>query len=298
MTSTTGAARLRSGIALNVAAAAVYSTAGLFTRVLALDVWTILVWRGLFSGLLLFGMLLVTHRAGTWSVLRRLGLPGLGVALASTAATILYIHALRRTSVADVAVVYAAAPFVTAVLSRWLFGERQDRATLAASLAALVGVLVMVGGGLGAGHLFGDTLALGMTISMAAAMIAIHRYPGLPMVGAACLSSVLSAVLVWPLASPWAVTGPDLGILALFGAQLGIGLLLLTLGTRLLPPTASALIGTLDAPLAPVWVWLAFDEVPSWATVLGGALVMAGVIAHVVAGERRPSRFASARDAR
>jgi len=49
----------------------------------------------------------------------------------------------------------------------------------------------------------------------------------------------------------------------------------------------SGLIGALDTPLAPLWVWMAFGEAVSINTMLGGALVMAAVIGHVVAGQRR-----------
>ena len=38
------------GMALCAGAAAAYSTAGYFTRLIPLDVWTILFWRGLFAG--------------------------------------------------------------------------------------------------------------------------------------------------------------------------------------------------------------------------------------------------------
>jgi drug/metabolite transporter (DMT)-like permease len=277
------------GVAMNIGAAMVYSTAGLFTRILTLDVWTLLFWRGIFAGLVLFGILLAKHRRRTGSVLRRLGGPGVVVVLASTAGMILYIHALRQTAVADVAVIYAASPFVTAALSWIWMGEGQDKTTMIASLVALSGVLVMIGGGLGNGHLLGDALALGMTVCMAVTMIAISRYPRVPMVGAACLSSVLTTLCVWPFASPWDVTATDLGKLVLFGSQLGIGQLLLTLGTRLVPATVSALIGTLDAPLAPLWVWAWSDEVPSWQTVLGGAIVLAGVLARIFFGRPGPA---------
>ena len=39
----------------------------------------------------------------------------------------------------------------------------------------------------------------------------------------------------------------------------------------MLPAIETALIGALDAPLAPVWVWLCFAETPSGETLIGGA---------------------------
>ena len=139
-------------------------------------------------------------------------------------------------------------------------------------------------GDAGGGHRVGDALAFGMTVCMALVMVVIHRYPAVPMLGASCLSCLLTSLCVEPLAS-WDMTAADLGKLVLFGSQLGAGQALLTLGTRLVSATESALIGTLDAPLAPLWVWFAVDEVPSWQTVVGGVIVMTGVVAQILVGK-------------
>jgi drug/metabolite transporter (DMT)-like permease len=65
---------------------------------------------------------------------------------------------------------------------------------------------------------------------------------------------------------------------ALFGTtQFGLGLALLTLGTRLISASRAALIGSLEVPIACAWVWLAFGEVPSAMAALGGCVVMAAV---------------------
>jgi EamA domain-containing membrane protein RarD len=55
----------RTGIVLVTAAAVAWSTAPFFTRLLELDSWTILFWRGLFGGGLITAFLLATQgRAG------------------------------------------------------------------------------------------------------------------------------------------------------------------------------------------------------------------------------------------
>ena len=78
--------------------------------------------------------------------------------------------------------------------------------------------------------------------------------------------------------------------LALFGTlQFGLGMLLLTTGTRLISATRSALVGALETPLAPALVWLAFGEVPPLATCVGGAIVLAAVVGDLlVTRENRP----------
>src|SRR5664279_5077562 len=54
----------RTGIALVVAAAVAWSTAPFFTRLLHLDSWTILFWRGLFGGGLIAAVLVLMQGRG------------------------------------------------------------------------------------------------------------------------------------------------------------------------------------------------------------------------------------------
>ena len=84
--------------------------------------------------------------------------------------------------------------------------------------------------------------------------------------------------------------------MALFGTcQLGLGLVLLTFGMRRVPATRAALISLLDAPLAPLWVWLAFRELPPVATLIGGGIVAAAVLWNMAspANRRRGGRRSS-----
>ena len=275
------------GIGLTSASTVAYSTAGFFTRLVHVDPWTILFWRGSFAGVFIACFIVWRYRRDTWAAVRAIGLPGLAVASLSTLATILFINAFRRTSVADVTIIFATAPFVTASLN-WLWtGERESWATLVASTGALLGVIVMVGGAVMEGHLFGDLLAFGMTICMALVMIIIRRHRDTPMLPAACLSAFLCPLVVAPIARPGAVNSTDLLYLALFGiTQFGLGLLLLTLGARLISATESALISALEGPLAPLWVWLAFREIPAAATLAGGTIVMIAVSAHILSSNR------------
>src|SRR5262245_26759921 len=107
------------------------------------------------------------------------------------------------------------------------------------------------------------------------------------MLPAACLSALLCPVFVWPLAHLEGAGGLNMLYLVLFGVtQFGLGLLLLTLGARLISATETALIQALEVPLGPLWVWLAFREVPALPTWIGGAIIMAAVAGHVWASRQ------------
>jgi drug/metabolite transporter (DMT)-like permease len=111
-------------------------------------------------------------------------------------------------------------------------------------------------------------------------VIARHRRD-VSMAPAAGLAQLMLLVLAAPVALAGGVelTGPDVLWLVVFGAgQIGVGLILFTIGARLIPAAQVALISLLEVVLGPLWVWLAVDERPSLATVIGGAIVVAAVI--------------------
>jgi drug/metabolite transporter (DMT)-like permease len=281
------------GIFLILLSAVAYSSAGFFTRLIHLDAWTMLFWRGLFAGLMILAVIAVRERRNTWRAIKAIGRPGIAAALCSTAATLFYINALRRTSVADVAVIFAAAPFLTAGLGWLWLGLTEAWTTLIASLVAMVGVSIMVGGATADGQLTGDLLAFGMALCMAVMMLIIRRQHETPMLPAACLSALLCPLVVWPLAAPFEVATGDMLNLVLFGTtQFGLGLVFLTVGGQMVSATENALVNTLETPLAVAWVWVCFSEAPSVANFAGGMIVMAAVVGHIWHGNR--SRLVSA----
>jgi len=85
------------GTVLVLASAFAFSTAGLFTRLVETDVWTMLFWRGLAAGVLIAGYIVWRHRGATFAAMRAIGASGLLAALCSTAATVCFINALRLT---------------------------------------------------------------------------------------------------------------------------------------------------------------------------------------------------------
>ena len=81
-----------------------------------------------------------------------------------------------------------------------------------------------------------------------------------------------------PFASPGSVSLQDLGLLVALGVgQIGLGLVLLTIGARLIPAAEVALITLLEIVLGPLWVWLVLSEQPGAATLAGGAIVLGAV---------------------
>ena len=71
------------------------------------------------------------------------------------------------------------------------------------------------------------------------------------------------------------VTGRELVLLAGFGVVHAAATVLLAEGVLRIRAAEAALLGAMEAPLAPLWGWLILAEVPRMPTVAGGAVVLA-----------------------
>jgi drug/metabolite transporter (DMT)-like permease len=276
------------GLALVLFAVVAWSTAGYFTRLIPVDSWTMQFWRAAFGAVTSLLAIVAMQRGRPARAFARLGGATWLYALVSGLGMTCFLGALSLTSVAHVAIVYAALPFVAAIMAALALRERAAPGTLLASLAAFAGIALASVDGAGEGHWTGDLVAVGMTLLMGVMIVLARRHPGIPMVPAAFLSTVVAGLIAAPFATFWPLDARTLLLLAAFGASnTALGLILFAIGSTMIPAAESALIGSLEAPLAPFWVWLAFGETPLPLTIAGGALVMAAVLSHVLIGARR-----------
>jgi drug/metabolite transporter (DMT)-like permease len=190
--------------------------------------------------------------------------------------------------------IQAMAPVLAALLAWVAIGEQISPRTAIALVVALAGVGVMIGGP-GGGSLLGDGLSLLMALSFAVSIVISRHRKDVSMAPATCLAQVLLVVAFLPFSTPGSIPGDDLLALAALGAgQIGLGLVLLTLGARLIPAAQVALITLLEVVLGPLWVWLAVGERPTTATLVGGAIVVVAVVIQATGGAQRPVREAGA----
>ena len=264
------------GLSLVAVSAVVFSSAGIFTNYVSADAWAVIFWRGLAAAGFTIVYMIGIGQLG--SEIRAFGKPAAAATVMMAAGTAAFIPAFKLSSVADVALIWAAAPFVAAALS-WLFiAEPPTRTVTLASLVALLGVLVIVSSAAGSGKLEGNMLALFMTLMMAGTMVIYRKWP----VTTAALPAALSSLVLLPIAAaigrPLAAPMHELPILIVFGLAFAIASVSLSEGARRLPSSETALISTLETPLAPVLAYLVLKEVPSSEMMIGGCIIFAAVL--------------------
>ncbi|WP_120633796.1 DMT family transporter [Ruegeria sp. EL01] len=266
----------RLGIMLVVVSAITFSTAGLFSKGVQTAPWDIIFWRGVFSAG--FTTLWVWHRGQIHDNFPKMGISGVAVAAVGALGTAAFIAAFKLTTIANVSLIYAVAPMLAALLAWVWIGEKASRTVIAGSLLALAGVAIIVSGSLGQINLRGDLLALGMAVAMAILMVIYRRFPSTPGAGPSALSSLLLVPVAFFLGNPLGIPVSEILILSAFGLVFAIASVTLAEGAKRVPSGQTALLSTLEVPLAPVLAFLILSEVPHIRTIAGGALVLIAVV--------------------
>lgn len=268
------------GILLVVASTAFFALAGIFTKVTSADPWTIACWRGL-VGALGIGIYVYAKRdRAAPRASFRLGRRGWVLAIVGAISSLFFIASFKYTYVANVAVIYATVPFMAAGIDWLVLGKPPRLQTVVTAVVSVVGVIVIVGGGLGSGHMFGDALAVAMTFGCAIYLVMVRAWRDTPVVWAAAVSSVMLFVAGWLVTDPAAISQRDFTVIAAFGLTFAAASVLWTEGARLLPAPEAGLLGAAEVPLAILFAWLILVEMPPWQSVIGGGIVLVAVFAH------------------
>ena len=283
----------RKGVALVLVAAVLWSLMGLAIRqVEVAGTWAVLFWRS--AGMLPVLAVWVALNSGgaVLGPIRRTGVAGVLGGLGLVAAFAGAIYAIQTTTIANAVLLFAASPFLAAILGRLLLGEPVRRATWAAIAVALAGMGIMVGGGLAGGALLGNLAALGSATGFAVFTVTLRWGRLEDMMPAILLGGVFSmlAALLVGLVSGAVLLVPlrDIALSMGMGAVLlALGLALYTLGSRVVPAAELTLLSMAEVLLAPVWVWLVLGETAAGSTLAGGALVLAAIAGNALSGMRR-----------
>ncbi|MFW5735496.1 MAG: DMT family transporter [Oceanidesulfovibrio sp.] len=277
------------GLLLACAGVLVISPDTLLVRLMHIDTWPLLFYRGLGMAI---GIALYTLLRGRRSLgrrLRALGLVGVATAVCFSTANMLFVNALMRTSVANTLAIISTAPIWATLLSAVVLRERLPVRTWAAMVLTACCIMVIVSGDLGGAgsHLEGDIIALVQSVFMAAGFVLIRSRPDVEMVPCMILGGSITATVSFMAAGSLAVAAPDISLLVLLVLVVLPGSFLCLLNApRYIPAPEVNMIMLLEMILGPVLVWFAVGETVSSETLIGGAGLFAVLLGHSLLGVR------------
>jgi drug/metabolite transporter (DMT)-like permease len=249
------------------------------------DKWTLIFSRG---------VLLFLAITAVWWLLRKLngtngsyiaGRAGWAVVATNTVANITYIAAITETDAANVVLITALIPIVTALLSRVFLGEAIHRFTWIATILSLAGVAIIVWDSVNGSGLFGDVLAMISCLCTAMAFTII-RGSGKNVATSLGVGSLASAVvalgvILWGGVETIPLAPQGWLYVALSGlVVIPLASTLIANGPRFLPSADVSMFFLLETVLTPIWIYLLFMEVPTRSVFLGGFVIIATLLVH------------------
>lgn len=270
----------RKGLVLTFAGGLLLSFDVPMLRLADSDAWTLTFVRGLMVFAAVCAYWAFRRFSGGYTPPLINGRVGALVALIYGLSNFMFMISVHETTTANLVFILAFMSMFAALLS-WVFlGERISLPTGLTMAAALLGVGIIVGDGIGQGSAYGDLLALAVAFGMAAALT-ITRWSGLDLSLTPGTGHLLSSFLALLIATPVMLSPGQWWWIGLNGFLLiPLALGLLALGPRYLSAPEVAMFFLLETVLAPIWVWLILGERTSTASLVGGAIVITAIVAH------------------
>ena len=284
----------RRGLIFVFMAGVLWSTVGLGIRLIDdATVWQILLYRSISLSLFLAIVIFLRSRRNLLKVVKAAGLPGCIAGLALVGAYSGGIYGIQSTSVANAMLLFAAAPFMAAMLG-WIFlRERVRKATWVSILFAILGIGIMVQDKTQSGAaLLGNLAALGGAFGFAVFSVALRWGRSGDMLPAVFLSGIFAIFITSTICSfnglSFRISVNDTSISMGMGVfQVGAGLVLYTLGSKTLPAAELTLLSLAEVLLGPLWVYLFLNEVATLNTLLGGLILLLAIAGNAISGVRR-----------
>ena len=259
------------GRLLILSAALLWSLAGVFIKFLDVPPLTIVFYRSFFAFLVFTAFV----RRADWQI----NGPVLISVLTYTAAISSFVSANKLTTAANAIVLQYTAPIFVFLFSRFVLAEKITRLNWLALIAGMVGVSVISLDSVGEPEMAGVALAVVSGALFAAYMINLRWTQQVNPIYLTWINNAVCALLLlFVVQSQLALNWNQLVLLIVMGAvQLGLPYFLFSKGLQSVSLLEASLIALIEPVLNPVWVALTVGEIPSAATLTGGAMILTGL---------------------
>jgi DME family drug/metabolite transporter len=251
------------------------------------DIWQILFWRAFFFTITLIIFLFSIYKKEAVSVIKKSGLPGVLGGFAMSLGFIAYIVSMTQTTVANVLFIISTQTIWLAIFGYLFLKEKISIKALFSIILAMIGIVVMIGGSLGTGSLFGNLVALFIPINFAFLILLIRKFVTLDLVPALFYGGTIIVVVGFFMSKTIVITPHDLLISFILGTfQHAFGFICIVIGARSTPAATVGLLMLSETLLGPFWVWLFLNEIPPISVFIGGSIIMAAVIFKILEQKR------------
>lgn len=272
-----------SGVLAIAACAFMWSTAGLFIKLLDWNPMAIAGMRSLIAGLTI--LVWLKRPRFTWSFAQ------VAAAVANMLTMVLFVYANKATTAANAILLQYSAPIFTAFFGAWLLHENPRREHLLAFPFVAAGMLIFFMDDVSMGSLVGNLAAAASGVTFGLYFVFMRMQKTESPLQSILLSHLMTAVVALGMACflpfPILTTSSLLAILVLGVVQIGLGAIFFAYGIQRVTAVQAMLVALIEPTFNPVWVFLSTGERPGSHAILGGLLIVGAVTAASVVTVRQ-----------
>jgi len=256
------------GIIAILAAAILWSTGGVFIKLISLNTYQLSFFRSTFAAivfLILFRKVVVY--ANGFAILN---------AFFYVVVLIFFVLATKLTTAANAIFLQYTAPIYVLIFEPIINKTKYEKINTITITICFLGMILFFMGELSPGHLEGNLAALLSGIAFAAFFVGMRKnksefqfssiFYGNVFIALICIPSLFS-INILPINDLWMVV--YLGIF-----QIGIAYAIFSYGLKRVYAIEASIIGMIEPVLNPVWVFFGYGEVPSFMAIIGGIIII------------------------
>jgi drug/metabolite transporter (DMT)-like permease len=271
----------RQAVLMLIAAATLWSTSGLWIKVMN---W---------SPLAILGARSLVAMCVFWVYLRK---PNFRISWLSLLGSVCYVlmqlsfvWATKLTTAANAIFLQYASPLYVVVLGYLLLKEKPHKADWIAMGLIFAGLFLFFGDRLSFDGLTGNILAILSGMASAVMMLVMRSQRDNNPANIIFIGNIIGFLVGLPFVFKETFTLPSLGIILYLGIfQLGLSFILYSIAVKHVRALEANLLLTLEPILNPIWVFLVLGERPGPLALVGSALVMGAVTYRAIVSARTP----------
>ena len=247
--------------------------------------WQYLLGRGVTIFLILNLYLFFEEGLSFYKNYKKVGVSGLIGSFGLGIAMITFIWSITNTSAAITLLCLAAMPFITAFLGFLFLKERISLNVWIAIIIAAIGIIIIAFGNTNKGSFFGLLFGILSAVGFSVFSVSLRWRPETPkfttVAIAGLICAIVSTVILVETDSSLLSTSRNQGLFSVHGTLVCIGLILYSLGSRMIPAAELTLLSLTEVIGGIFWVWLpilGINEVPTNNTIIGGFLIFISII--------------------
>ena len=188
---------------------------------------------------------------------------------------IFFITAIKNTTVANVVIIFGTSALFSAFFAYLFYKEKIGKNILIASFFMFIGLFIIFSDSLSLGNLKGNLYALLCTISVSISFVLLAKHVKINRVVLTAATGVYLSILTFFLADSLKVDLYTFFVVACMGLLITpISRVLIGNGTKFINASEVSLLMIIEAIMAPIWVWIFLNEVPSSNTFIGGFIIL------------------------